>query len=380
MNFQDLFPEAVSKSAPVPSTTCPEPNQIRKKKSFVEAIGNVCDIPTNQLPVPCVKGDRLSIMIPEDEYILGLESCKHNLHGRILWPKGSTPITVQQLKSKLQELWTSLPKWGVTSLGKGYYEFSFSSLEDVRRVRSSPAWNLNPGILKLFPWSKDFVRTNMKQSSAQVWVRIHGLAQEYWRPKILFTIASSIGTPICIDSSSNKPLLERPFGHFVRVLVDIDLLKDLRDKILVERAGFAFFVDLEYEKLPDFCSFCKIMGHTVYTCRRKQNAAEHQPKSKNTDQNNNSLQTKPASRGKEIIIDQTPPDRGQTSGTFKAVETSKVVQTSSTALDTPASIERNSQEIIHIPNVNNNQRGNHNTVLTPIAEIEEHSLTDKMTQ
>ncbi|CAI8600059.1 unnamed protein product [Vicia faba] len=139
---------------------------------------------------------------------MGLDSCKHNLHGRILWPKGSTPLTVQQLKTKLQALWSSLPKWGVTSLGKGFFEFSFSSIEDVRRVRATPSWNLNPGILKLFPWTKDFIPSNMNQSSAQVWVQIHGLAQEYWRPKIIFTIASSLGTPICIDSSSNKPLLE----------------------------------------------------------------------------------------------------------------------------------------------------------------------------
>ncbi|XP_058741883.1 uncharacterized protein LOC131614291 [Vicia villosa] len=299
-------------------------------------------------------------MIPEDEYLLGLESCKHNLHGRILWPKGSTPITVQQLKSKLQELWTSLPKWGVTSLGKGFYEFSFSSLEDVRRVRLSLAWNLNPGILKLFPWLKDFFPANMKQSSTQVWVRIHGLAQEYWRPKILFTISSSIGMPICIDSSSNKPLLERSFGHFVYVLVDIDLLKELRDKILVERVGFAFFVDIEYEKLPDFCSFCKLMGHTIHTCKRKQ-SSEHQLKTKNTDQNNNFLQPNPTPRCKEIIIEQTPPDRGQTSGTIKDVEASKVVQNSSTVLDKPTTAERNTQEIIHRLDVNNNQRGNHNT-------------------
>src|SRR4051812_43341218 len=196
MDFHDLFPEAVTDATHTATVLSSDTNKPKTGKLFVEAISNVCVIPTSQLPTPCVKGDRLSIMIPEDEYILGLESCKHNLHGRIIWPKGSTPITVQQLKTKLQTLWSSLPKWGITSLGKGFYEFSFANLEDVRRVRSSPAWNLNPGILKLFPWTKDFVPSNMNHSSAQVWVRIHGLAQEYWRPKILFTIASSIGIPI----------------------------------------------------------------------------------------------------------------------------------------------------------------------------------------
>jgi hypothetical protein len=37
---------------------------------------------------------------------------------------------------------------------------------------------------------------------------------------------------------------------------------------LVERKGFAFFVDIEYENLPDFCSECHIIGHHVDNCKK----------------------------------------------------------------------------------------------------------------
>jgi hypothetical protein len=154
------------------------------------------------------------------------------------------------------------------SLGKGFYEFAFSSLEDVRRVRSVASWNLNPGLLKLFAWSNDFNPSVQQNTSAQVWVRLYGLAQEYWRPKIIFAIASSIGTPICIDAASNKSMFDRTFGHYARVLVDIDFSRELRYKVLVERKGFAFLVDLDYENIPDFCTFCKTVGHHVGMCRR----------------------------------------------------------------------------------------------------------------
>jgi hypothetical protein len=65
-----------------------------------------------------------------------------------------------------------------------------------------------------------------------------------------------------------KPMHERTFGQFARVLIDIDLLQPLRYKLLVERKGFAFFVDLEYEHIPDFCYECKIIGHNVDNCYR----------------------------------------------------------------------------------------------------------------
>jgi hypothetical protein len=99
-------------------------------------------------------------------------------------------------------------------------------------------------------------------------VKIFGLSQEYWHKNILFTIAGSLGTPICIDAVTAKPMHERTFGQFARVLIDIDLLQPLRHKLLVERKGFAFFVDLEYEHIPDFCSECKMIGHSIDNCYR----------------------------------------------------------------------------------------------------------------
>lgn len=216
------------------------------------------------------------IPIPEDEYQHGLNECKNNLHARVIWPKGATPLTVYALREKLKSIWKSLGRWGVSSLGKGYYEFCFSSIEDARSVRSVGTWNLNPGLLKLFAWTKEFSSSTQKNTSAQVWLRMHGLAQEYWRPKILFAIASSVGSPICIDENTGKNRMDRSFAHFARVQVDVDLATELKQRVLVERQGFAMYVDFEYENLPDFCSYCKVVGHHVNHCRRRAHIADEE--------------------------------------------------------------------------------------------------------
>jgi len=247
------------------------------QKTFAQALSNVYDIPLSQLPQPCMKGDHFAIAIPDDEYEAGMEESKFSLHGRIIWPKGSSPVTIDNLRSKLSVLWKSIGRWGVTSIGKGFYDFTFSSLEDLRRVRSMGSWALNPGVLKLFAWTPDFNPSMQQQKTAQVWLRIYGLSQEYWRKKILFAIASSVGTPICTDSITNKPKIERSFGHFVRVLVDLDLSQELRYRVLVERKGFAFFVDFEYENLPDFCTYCHCTGHYVDICKRLKDNKGKQP-------------------------------------------------------------------------------------------------------
>jgi len=74
--------------------------------------------------------------------------------------------------------------------------------------------------------------------------------------KILFVIASSVDTPICTDQVISKPRFDREFGHFVCVLVVMDLRKEPKYRVLVERYDFGFFVDLEYDNLLDFLNYC----------------------------------------------------------------------------------------------------------------------------
>jgi hypothetical protein len=79
------------------------------------------------------------------------------------------------LKAKLSQIWKDFSKWGLISLGKGFFEFTFSTLKDVRRVRFIPSWNLNTGMRKLFAWTKDFNYPRLQHNtSAQVWVKEGG--------------------------------------------------------------------------------------------------------------------------------------------------------------------------------------------------------------
>jgi len=107
-------------------------------------------------------------------------------------------------------------------------------------------------------------------------------------------IASTIGTPLVIDVATQKCT----FGHYARVLVDIDISRCLFCEIMVERDRFAFPVKVEYEWLQEFCSHCQILGHSVVNCRWL-----HPEKDLNKDNGNaNKVQDK----WKKIITQQTP--------------------------------------------------------------------------
>lgn len=94
----------------------------------------------------------------------------------------------------------------------------------------------DPCMLKLSKWSVDFNTNSVKYTHAQCWILIRRLTQEYWRPRILIEIGTTVSTLIALDESTRS----RNFGHFARLLVDIDLSGNLPNEILVERYSYTF--------------------------------------------------------------------------------------------------------------------------------------------
>jgi len=71
------------------------------------------------------------------------------------------------------------------------------------------------------------------------------------------------------------------FGHYARVLVDVDLSEKLFDYVLVEREGHVFPIPIEYEKHPDFCQHCKALVHVIHQCKKLQSSKDTIKKSLN---------------------------------------------------------------------------------------------------
>jgi hypothetical protein len=70
----------------------------------------------------------------QHEYEFGLANCKKNLRGRLILKKGDRPLTTCDLKVKLFGLWKTTNPWRLVSLGRGYYEFQFTSYEDMQHA------------------------------------------------------------------------------------------------------------------------------------------------------------------------------------------------------------------------------------------------------
>ena len=130
-------------------------------KSFSQALtGIASDAVSGEsfyFPPKVVIGDSVRVRISKPAYESGLAASRTHLHGRLTLYKGDAPVTTQALKAKLHNLWPQLQNWTMTPLGKGFYELNFSSIKEMRRIRTLGSVNLKPGLMRFYSWTNDFV-------------------------------------------------------------------------------------------------------------------------------------------------------------------------------------------------------------------------------
>lgn len=61
-------------------------------------------------------------------------------------------------------------------------------------------------------------------------------------------------------------------GRHMKIFAEIDLLQPLARGTPVKLNGVMVWIEFKYERCPDFCSKCGIIGHGDKNCRLKMNS------------------------------------------------------------------------------------------------------------
>ncbi|XP_059668851.1 uncharacterized protein LOC132313931 [Cornus florida] len=79
-----------------------------------------------------------------------------------------------------------------------------------------------------------------------MWLRIHDLPMHYQNEASISKVCSSFAKPIYMDD----PETHRDKGHFVRVMVEVDVQEVLPDYMIVDIHDIDCYIELEYEWKP----------------------------------------------------------------------------------------------------------------------------------
>ncbi|XP_057809022.1 uncharacterized protein LOC131023496 [Salvia miltiorrhiza] len=211
-----------------------------------------------------MKNNRPYFDVPDEIYNQQLQRFKFSLHARLLLQKGDSPRFADDIKNELQAFWAVSAPWQVVPLGKGFFTLRFSGESDLMQAKSKAFWKLKLGILKIREWTLLFNPYKETVSHSQVWLCIYYLPHELWHPDLITGISRSVGTPIKIDGSTFLGAV----GHFARVLIEMDVTKDIIYNLTVNRGSSSFEIEFVYENLPYYCGVCRKVGHSSDNCRQ----------------------------------------------------------------------------------------------------------------
>lgn len=120
----------------------------------------------------------------------------------------------------------------------------------------------------------------------------------------IWNIARCAGLPLKID-----PLSLKKIGPYSRVLVDVDYLMELPERVLVQRKSgcHEFYASLYYEFVPFYCHSCGILCHNEENYKRHRGRKAMQPVDSGMHKKNSDLAGAAKELGRKTSSDLVPP-------------------------------------------------------------------------
>ncbi|KAJ1379363.1 Zinc knuckle CX2CX4HX4C [Sesbania bispinosa] len=167
------------------------------------------------------------VIFTEEDVSDGFSHCARSLIGRIITEK---PVHVISLQNALSDIWCNPKGFKVEEVESKTFQFFFEEESDMERILR--------GI--------------------QIW----GLPSYFRTAKMGYRIGP------CLGEVKDSGVFEvRDRRSFIKILVDHDSTKPLLPGINIgSHADGVMWVDFQYERLPQFCYSCGLVGHEEDTC------------------------------------------------------------------------------------------------------------------
>ncbi|KAG9444337.1 hypothetical protein H6P81_015677 [Aristolochia fimbriata] len=202
-------------------------------------------------------GPRASIRF--QEYIVSshAEKFKFSLVGRFVHTRPKLSLVRNWVRNK----WALKGKWCVTLLDPLHILVRLENDDDMLLVWTRQKWIIDGHLMKVFKWSLQF--SEKEASLAAVWVSFPFLPVVFFQEDLLLSIASFVGKVIAVDGQTRN--LRRT--DVARVWVEVDLSKELPDKLWIAVGSSGFWQAINYKKLPSYCANCRLQGHSTNRCK-----------------------------------------------------------------------------------------------------------------
>ncbi|OIT35226.1 hypothetical protein A4A49_28326 [Nicotiana attenuata] len=143
----------------------------------------------------------------------------------------------------------------------------FANEVDYNHVFANDYIDIGDAPMKILKWTPDF-KPEEETPIVPVWILIHQLPWHLFKWNIVSRLVQDVGVAVAPDLATYS----KSRGNVAKVKVEIDLLKPRLDQIWLgykrlDGTDDGKWLDIEYEKVPSYCVYCKMQGHCESQCR-----------------------------------------------------------------------------------------------------------------
>lgn len=211
-----------------------------------------------RLKLTAEESDALSV---DDTALEDLATSDLAIIGKVL---SSTVLNIQTIIAALRPAWGNPRGLEIKPARKNTFIAEFGSKQDFDRVLDGSPWYVGKKAVLVQKLDPNLRPSEVPFDKMSIWIRIcdlpFGLMNNRWG----WMLANKVGKVINVEVDAQG----RAWGPYLRAKVQVDISKPLLRCISIfsEKRQTTELYDVKYEKLPNYCYSCGIIGHSSVEC------------------------------------------------------------------------------------------------------------------
>ena len=174
------------------------------------------------------------------------------------------PFNREAFKRTMTQLWRVEGRLSIRVIESDVFLFSFEKSREGRRILEMEPWHFDNALV-LLKEVKNADRVCWDDwHFSKFWVQVFNLPLSGMIRDVGIIIGKGMGDCLQVVADESG----RCIGQYMRLRVCLDTSKPLRRgaRVRLGLEGGVVWVDFKYERLPEFCFICGILGHCVRDC------------------------------------------------------------------------------------------------------------------
>ncbi|KAM7462532.1 hypothetical protein LguiA_030653 [Lonicera macranthoides] len=155
------------------------------------------------------------------------------------------PVNIQAMQGTLARIWRPV--------------------QDLERALHHGPWTFDQQLLVCARLEPDNNPHDVQLTHTAFWIQVYDLPPGYISEQVAKHVGNYIGQFLEADANN----FQGSWKSYMRIRVLMDVTKPIKRKMKIRRPGEnGTWVNFKYEKLPNFCFFCGLIGHAEHYCEK----------------------------------------------------------------------------------------------------------------